>query len=308
MSDTEKKVDISNDENNTELPEESDPELEQTSISIGLNKVGEKGSGYHLLNDPSAPWQRNTVTERRGIIQVRLKSREIVHGGLSPDGENATLLVYDLQLDTAKRSRRILSAKLKFEFRSSVPGVPAPVVQGFSPAGRTSLLSSSQEETLTRGAEASAGASQFVNLTSTAKWEKTVSRTTTDSARVVGYDFCNDYGKPVGVCWDLHENPSIKSGTPSFLRCAILLNRKYDDDNFECVIKVEAEADWKSSMGQLFGSTPRDDPILFDPTLPPTNKLRKEGYDEENLGALNLDDFVEIVFDKSLKKVVDGVQ
>ncbi|KAM0415653.1 hypothetical protein ACHAPT_013403 [Fusarium lateritium] len=264
-----------------------DRESDETSISIGLNKTGERGSGYRTRNDPSAPFQRATVTERRGIIQVRCKSREVIHGGLSPDSEdNATLLVYDLHLDTTRKSRRILAATLEFEFRSSVPGTPAP-----------------EEESLTRGAEVNAGVSQFAEVGGTVKWEKTVRRTTSDDARVTGHIFSDDYGKGVGASWVLHENSSIQSGTPSFMRCAILLNRKYDEGNFECKITIKAEADWKSEMDKLFGSTPKDDPILFDSTLPPTNKLRKE-YDIENLGAIDLDDFVEIVFDKTLKKKV----
>ncbi|KAH6876600.1 hypothetical protein B0T10DRAFT_497783 [Thelonectria olida] len=292
----------SDDDDRVEIPTDSDSDFDETTISIGLSKTGERGSGYHTRNDPSAPYQRATVTERRGIIEVRCKSREVIHGGLSPDSEdNATLLVYDLHLDTTKRSRRILSATLEFEFSSSVPGTPAPEVQAIAPTGRVAVLSSTQEESLTRGTEVKASAGQFVDLGASAKWEKTVNRTTSDQARVKGRIFSDDYGKGVGASWVLEENSSIKSGVPSFLRCAMLLNRKFDEENFQCKVKIKAEAGWKSEMGKLFGSTPQDDPVLFDPTLKPTNKLRKE-YDLENLGGLDLDDFVEIVFDKSLRK------
>lgn len=287
---------------NVDSPVDSDAssDLEQTSIIIGLNKAGEKGSGYHTRNDPSAPLQRATVTERRGLIQVRLKSREIVHGRLSTDGENATLLIYDFTLDTTKRSRRIRSATLKFEFKSSVTGVPTPEVHAIAPAGRTTLMHSTQEEILTRGAELNVGASQIMHIGGTMRWEKTVSSIDSDNARVTGYIFSDNYGKGVGATWNLYENTSKKSGTPTFLRCAILLNRRYDQDKFECSIKVKAEADWKSEMGHFLGPTVYDDPLLFDPTLPPTNKLRKEGYDTESLGGLKLDDFVQVAFDRPL--------
>ena len=285
-----------------------DSDLEDTSVNIGLDKTGERGSGYHTRNDPSAPYQRPTVTERRGIIEVRCKSREVIHGVLSPDAEeSSTLLVYDLHLDTTRRSRRIISATIEFEFGSSVAGTPAPQVHAIAPAGRMTLLSSTQEESLTRGAEVNAGAGELgVNVGGTLKWEKTVSRTTSDDARVTGHIFSDDYGKGIGASWVMHENKSIKSGVPSFLRCAILLNRGFDDNNFQCRVKIKAEADWKSEMGRLFGSTPPDDPVLFDPSLPPTNKLRKAGYDMENLGSIELDDFVEIVFDKALRKKPDA--
>ncbi|KAM0545411.1 hypothetical protein ACHAPJ_011316 [Fusarium lateritium] len=304
MNDSEKKIHDSESDDDVVFPGDSDSDLDETSISIGLDKTGEKGSGYHTRNNPSNPFQRATVTERRGIIQVRCNSREVIHGGVSPDGDNATLLVYDFHLDTTKRSRRVRTATLEFQFSSSVPGVPAPEVQAIAPAGRTTLLPSTAEQSKTRGYEVTAEAGQFVTAGGGVKWETTVSQTISDDARVIGHIFSDDYGKGVGASWVLHENVLKESGTPSFLRCAILLNRKYDEENFECKIKVKAEADWKTEMGRFFGSTPRDDPILFDPTLPPTNKLRKEGYDVENLGALDLDEFVEISFDKSLKKKV----
>ncbi|KAK5988122.1 hypothetical protein PT974_12262 [Cladobotryum mycophilum] len=285
-----------------EAESDSDSDLEDTSVSIGLNKTGERGSGYHTRNDPTAPYQRQTVTERRGLIEVRCKSRDVIHGVLSEDGDElATLLIYDFYLDTTRRSRRIVSASLEFEFGSTVPGTPAPQVHAISPAGRVTLLPTTQDESIVRGTELNAGAEQFgANLGGTVKWEKTVNRTTNDDARVTGHIFSDDYGKGIGASWVLHENPSIKSGTPSFLRCAILLNRGFDENKFQCRVKIKVEADWKSEMGRLFGSTPADDPILFDPELPPTNKLQK--YDTENLVATNLDDVSDIIFDKKLKK------
>lgn len=288
-----------------DIPDDSDSDLDETTISIGLNTTGltgDRGSGYYVRNDPSAPYQRATVTERRGIIEVRCKSREIIHGGLTPDSEdNATLLVYDLYLDTTRRSRRILSAALEFEFSSSEPGTPAPEVQAIAPDGRIVLLPSSLEESVMHGTELNASAGQIATLGASAKWEKTVSRTRTDDARVTGHIFSDDYGKGVGASWTLHENAQLKSGVPSFMRFAILLNRKYDESKFQCSVKIKAEADWKSETGRLFGSTPVDDPVLFDPSLKPTNKLRK-CYDLKHLEGLNLDDFVDIVFDKTLKK------
>ncbi|KAL7799019.1 hypothetical protein V8C37DRAFT_144557 [Trichoderma ceciliae] len=284
------------------IDSDPDSDLEDTSVRIGLNKTGERGSGYHTRNDPSAPYQRQTVTERRGIIEVRCKARDVIHGVLSEEtGENGTLIVYDFYLDTTRRSRRIVSASLEFEFGSTVPGVPAPQVHAIAPAGRVTLLPSTQEESVTRGAEMNAGVSELgANAGGTLKWEKTVSRTANDDARVTGHIFSDDYGKGIGASWVLHENTMIKSGVPSFLRCAILLDRGFDDGRFQCKVRIKVEADWKSEMGRLFGSTPPDDPVLFDPEMPPTNKLRK--YDTENLGSIDLDEFTDIIFDKRLKK------
>ncbi|KAH7265673.1 uncharacterized protein BKA55DRAFT_502500, partial [Fusarium redolens] len=265
----------------------------------------EARDGVRTRNDPAAPFQRSTITERQGITQVQCFSREIIHGSLSANGNNATLLVYDLHLDTTKKSRRIREAQVKFEFRSSSTGSSAPQVVNIAPYRSVSLLSISAEESKTLGYGLSAGASQFTSVESSVKFEKTVNQTKNDSARVAGGFLCNDYGKQVGAQWILFENELVASGTPKFMRFAILLDRENDEDNFECKVTIDASGDWKAVLGGLVRSTPRDDPILFDPTFPPTNKLRK-GYDIENLGSVDLDELVEIEFDKPLKKKFEG--
>ncbi|KAF4440802.1 hypothetical protein FACUT_3185 [Fusarium acutatum] len=300
MADTEKHYDDNSDEN-TEFFD-IDAQLDAASVSIGLNISAGKNNEFHTRNDPTAPFQRSTITERQGITQVQCFSREIIHGYLSPDGNNATLLVYDLHLDTTKKSRRIREAQVKFEFKSSIPGSPEPQIVKIAPHGSVSLLATSAEESKTTGYGLSAGASQFVSVKSSAKWEKTVSQTKNDAARVAGGFLCNDYGKQVGAQWIFFENKLVASGTPRFMRFAILLDRENDEEEFECKVTISASGDWKTVLEGLVGSTPRDDPILFDPTLPPTNKLRK-AYDIENLASLDLDEFVEIEFDKPLNSI-----
>ena len=286
--------------------EDDDEELGEASVVVGLEKMGEQGSGYHTLNDPQRPYQRETAVDRHGVVEIQCRSREIVHGTLSspppdPDADDAdayaTLLVYDIHFNARKASRRITSATVEFEFRSSEAGARDPTVYRVGPLGRVSVLPTQQGETMTVGGELSVSAPEMVaNLGVTGKIEKTVSRTTNDEARVTGSVWSDDYGRPVIARWVLAENRSIKSGVPSFLRCAIVLARP-EDNLFECRVTIRAESDWKSSVERLLGSTPRDDPILFDPALKPTNKLRKAGYDTDNLGALDLTaEFVDIRF------------
>ncbi|VZH95650.1 unnamed protein product [Fusarium fujikuroi] len=283
MTDTEKEDYYDNSDENNEFFD-IDAQLDATSFSIGLNISAGKNNEFHTRNDPAAPFQRSTITERQGITQVQCFSREIIHGYLSPDGNNATLLIYDLHLDTTKKSRRIREAQVKFEFKSSNPGSSAPQIAKIAPHGSVSMLATSAEVSKTIGYGLSAGASQFVSVESSAKWEKTVSQTRNDAARVAGGFLCNDYGKQVGAQWILFENKGD------------------EEEEFECKVTINASGDWKTVLGGLVGSTPRDDPVLFDPTSPPTNKLRK-AYDIENLESLDLDEFVEIEFDKPLKNI-----
>lgn len=277
---------------------EADEALEDTSITIGLGKAGETGSGYHIRNDQTQPFQRQTAVDQRGVIEARCRSCEIVHGIMSPDAdEYATLLVYQINLDTTKRSRRIILATIEFEFSSSTPGGRAPRIHSLVPDGRLALLPSTQDETVVRGTEAKVDASgiSVVSAGVSAKWEKTVSRTTSDEARVTGSTICDYYGREVGARWVLSENETIKSGVPSQLRCAMLLARE-DERQFQCKVTIKLDADWKSELGRLFGATARDAPVYFNPNLKPTNKLRKSGYDTDNLAGVRLDEFVDVRF------------
>lgn len=285
--------------------EDEDEDLGEASVVVRLGPTGERGSGYHILNDPEKPYQREMAVDRHGVAEIQCRSREIVHGRLSssdagPDADDAdayaSLLVYDIHMNARKASRRIVSATVEFEFRSSEAGARDPEVYKIGPLGRVGVLPTQRDETTTVGGELSVSAPQLVgDVGATCKAERTVSRTTNDEARVTGFVWSDDYGRPVTARWMLAENRSIKSGVPSFLRCAIVLTRP--DNFFECRVTIRAESDWKSSVERLFGSTPHDDPILFDPALKPTNKLRKAGYDTDNLGALDLKaEFVDIRF------------
>ncbi|KAK0609469.1 hypothetical protein B0T14DRAFT_531994 [Immersiella caudata] len=277
---------------------EAEEDLADASVTIGLGKTGERGSGYHVRNDPEQPFQRQTVVEQRGVTEARCQSCEIIHGALSPDADQwATLLVYEINLDTTKRSRRIVSATVNFEFNSTTPGGKPPRIHEFAPSRRVAILATTQDQTLVRGLEASvnSSATTIVGAGVSAKWEKSVSKTVSDEARVTGSTISDDFGRNVGACWVLSENRSIKSGVASRLRCAMLLAR---DDNgpFQCKVTINAEADWKSKVTQLFGTTPTDDPVLFDPSLKPTNRLRKTGYDLDNLDEVDLEALTEIRF------------
>lgn len=289
---------------------EEDEDLDEASALVDLSPTGDSGSHYRLRNDPASPFQRETAVERRGVIEIQCKAREIVHGKLSSSLDvsdydakpYATLLVYDIHMNTSKASRRIVSARVEFEFFSSVQNAPAPTVHKIGPFGRLSVLPTSQEETKTVGGELglSGGPEMVASLGVKGTVEKSVSRTTTDEARVMGSIWHDTYEHPVIAQWNLHENQSAKSGVPSFLRCAILLARA-EENLFEATVKIKAETDWKSSLQssavRMLGGTPHDDPILFDPSRKPTNKLRKAGYDTENLGELDLGtEFVDIRF------------
>ncbi|KUI69257.1 hypothetical protein VM1G_04811 [Cytospora mali] len=271
---------------------------DDSSFGLGLEINGEEG-GFHTSNDPTDRFQRMTVTERRGPVDIRCKSMAVIHGSYSPDSDDeATLLVYDFYFDATKRFRRITWAHVKFEFSSSVPNSPSPEIDNIAPFGWWSLLETSQEEHIERGAEVNLSAGYGgASLGSTQKWSKAVDRTTTDSSMLRGRTLCNENGKETGVEFVLHENATTKKGIPSFLRTAVLLKRK-TGEQFECAVKIDMEADWRTQMTRLFAAKDEDDPVYFDPELPPTNKLKdfKDKFLADNLGSIKLDE----IFDTTI--------
>ncbi|KAK4862847.1 hypothetical protein LT330_002980 [Penicillium expansum] len=285
--------------------EDSDDE---TSFGLTLEESGEDG-GYHTQNDPKNPWQRQTITERRGPVDIRCKSREVIHGRLSPESsdewEYATFLVYDFFFNAMQRFRRIASVNITFEFSSSEPGTPGPQIYAASPFGQYSMMEVEQEETYMREGEAKADVSPVTgaNLGGSYKWSREISRTTTHDTRLIGNTITDKYGREIGVNWALLENDETNTGVPSFMRTAILLKRQQNTD-FECSVKIKTTADWKTELKRFSASKGKDDPILFDPELPPTNNLRKD-YDTRNLGeSAKPEDCIGVTFYTTLGNVV----
>lgn len=273
---------------------------DDTSFGLALEATGQPG-GYHTANDPKNRFHRATVTDRGGAVDVRGKSKVIIHGSLSPaSDEAATLLVYDFTFNPTKRFRRVASAVITFEFASGEPNSPGPEVQDVAPSSYWSLAETTQQEhdETSTSAKASIGY-QGASVEGAQSWTKSVDREGKDFTSISGDTICNAYGKETGVKFVLLENASVspKTGIPSFFRLAILLKRE-TNDLFQCTVNIDIEADWRTRMDKFFAAKTRDDPIYFDPDLAPVNKLKgSEGkFDAENLGSTNL----EVIYDATM--------
>jgi hypothetical protein len=264
-------------------------------VDISLDEDNDTGSSTRFRNDPRAPQQRKTITERKGAIDIRCLGKDVVHGFLK-DGEGpATLVVYEFELLARKRDRRIVQVDINFVFHGK-DGAPDPEVVEIAPKNRMVTVETKQTETTTTSREGKAGATQFgAELGGSVKWEKSVSRETSDATSIFGTRDTTGrrWGEPNGVSWTLLENKSTKTGVPAFFRTAVLLKR-HDDDEFESDFTIKASVDLVSALSRLFGRTEVDDPIIYDPTRPPTNKLRK--YDTDNLEDVSLQDLSIVSF------------
>ncbi|KAJ2990252.1 hypothetical protein NUW58_g3044 [Xylaria curta] len=266
-------------------------------FEIGLSEAGDEGSDFRTQNDPSDPLQRRNIVERRGAVDIRCNSIDVIHGYLKDDEGPATLLVYEFQFDPRKKATRISTVDIEFSFSSD--SGKDPEVLKISNKGRMVLERTSQTETITKGGETTAGGNASgVDLGGSWKWEKAISRQTKDATTIVGsIDLPHggrNYGAPNTATWTLIENQTMKTGVPAYLRTAVLLAREDKNDDFFSTFKVKAKANIMYEVAQLFGRTPKDDPIMYKATLLPTNKLRY--YDTSALVEVDLQELAQASF------------
>ncbi|KAI3342291.1 hypothetical protein F4824DRAFT_196822 [Ustulina deusta] len=258
------------------------------AFEIALTESGDERSGFRTQNDPSSPFQRSNIVERRGAIDIRCTCADVIHGHLKNGEGPATLVIYDFQFDPRKKARRIQTVEIRISFTSKSDNELE--VLKISHKGRMVLGCTSQTETITKGGQASAGVGvSGVEIGSSLKWEKVVSRTTTDATTIVGSIDLPDgrnYGSPNTATWTLLENSTSKTGVPAFLKTAVLLSRSNQDEGFCGTFEIKAKVDMVSRFAKLFGKTPKDDPVRYDPKLPPKNRLT--GYKLDSLDNIDI--------------------
>jgi hypothetical protein len=280
------------------------------SFNMDLSPTGDAGSSFRTQNDPSAPLQRSNYVERKGAVDIRCSCLDVIHGLFSAEsGVFATLIVLQFRFDPRKRARRFESVDISLEFGGMKQGEVGPEVYAIAPVGMLSLVPTTQHEELKRNASLQLGGAAPVGgitATGTVGWEKSVSKDTSDQTTVAGsIDLKGrNWGKSNCASWTLLENKTAKTGVPTSMRTAVLLKRK-DENPFQCVVKIDASVEFKSSLERVFGGKgrePKDDPVLFDPELEPTNNLRK--YDILELGAFDLESMCDVTFTTMLGGVM----
>ncbi|KAL2150280.1 hypothetical protein VTH82DRAFT_7956 [Thermothelomyces myriococcoides] len=208
--------------------------------------------------------QREVVTgyssglRRRPAFFVGCEAKAIVHGTLNQASDTrATLLVSDFCF-FSYRSARIKRARAHFEFRSKT-GVPGagPLVLGSSPVA---CLAAAPASIIVMAAQGTQGPSSKIE---------------TYAAEVTGNRLPDEWGNHFEVSWSLKENPSQPTGIVRQLRTCILLTRETDDE-FQLVPTIEVTPNFAGRAVSLFSSRPADDPVVFDPSYEPYNKLDRE--------------------------------
>lgn len=264
--------------------------------SFEISLVPDEGEGgFHIKNPRAQPFQRSTIHQELGSVTVKCTQEDIIHGKWASDEEYyASLIVLAFRFDSRRTGRRIKWARITVIFFGATEDDDPPEVVDISLNNNYSLVPSEQTETIMSGIEGTAGATVLgANLSLHKTYQKTLSRQVSDATHVSGsinlIDV--DYDPANAAEWTLRENDTLKTGVPVRLRTGILLKRA-NREQFKCVVEIESEVDFKSRVGRWLGGKPKDDPVLFEPSFKPTNKLME--YDTENLGSFDLG-FVEDV-------------
>ncbi|RSL48088.1 hypothetical protein CEP54_013100 [Fusarium duplospermum] len=262
---------------------------------------------YRTRNSKADPYQRTTGTDRKGIVNIRCKILDIVHGTMSPDKPTsfATLIVFKCAFFSKKHSRRARSVDIELVFNGLGAGAADPEVVDIAPQGKYCLMPETEEQTVTREASGGVGVPLVGGAggEGSLKWQKVEVRQRKKYTTVVGETglYGRDEGEDNGAAWTLLENAMTRDGVPETFRGAILLKRKDNKSHFQCDLRITVKTDRWTAFANLFESTPLDEPILFDPKLPSTDKLRV--YTTNNLAEVRLGDLQDI----NIMKVTSGI-
>lgn len=281
---------------------EADQSAVQT-VSVDMYETGgEEGSGFHVFNVSPNQYHRAEALQRTGAIDITCTLEKVVHGIMAADSDRyATLLVMQWMFQP-KGSRRISEATIELVF-SGGPSGDGVEVENISFLNTYSLLPTTQEETVTKGGEATAGAAQFASLSATGKWEKTVKKTTSHAITLTGGKRVLNNRPPNRIAtWALSEDPSQEAGIPASLKVAVLVSRETREP-FTCLPSFACKTDWATAAQSLFRKIPKDDPIIFQPN-PHDKGIRPNKnvtYGEEELGSVDLDGLCHVIFRTVIK-------
>ncbi|KAK6219195.1 hypothetical protein LQW54_002444 [Pestalotiopsis sp. IQ-011] len=232
--------------------------------------------------------QRRRITgyDRREPMVV-YGVRDLTIHGTNSAGTPCSLVVFRWYLHQRNSDKRLKSLRISITFatqRVTSDGNPDgfyhPHVAAVAPNGTFGLMPTVVKNESTVQAEGSldvgfggpsAGAKLMYELSQSFESTKQITINGTEC-----YDYGDDEQTDPDRCnaveWNLFENAIPDSGLPTFFRTAVLLERRDGDaSRFTAKVSTEANVDAmanaKAQLKKLFGAIPKDDPIVFDPSV-----------------------------------------
>lgn len=105
-------------------------------VEILLFEEGDTNSGFRTKN-AEGDQARRVLIDRGDVLAVRACLSSVTHGDFTPDGDAATLLVFEFNFLSMKRSRRFKTAKIILKFEDASGNLRnRPEVVRIAPAGK----------------------------------------------------------------------------------------------------------------------------------------------------------------------------
>ncbi|KAL5083314.1 hypothetical protein Trisim1_001766 [Trichoderma cf. simile WF8] len=284
-------------------------EMEQTSTSdnedaietmkLGMYEAGgEEGSGFHIFNVAPNQYHRAEVLQRTGAIDITCRLEKVIHGAMSADSERYATLVVLQWFFQSSNKRRLSEASIELLFEADSGDDNDVEVERISFDGTYSLMPTTQQENITMGGDAGIGIDQLASFSLSGKWEKVISRQTSDAITLSGGKRVVNNRPPNRIAkWILSENKSQPAGIPASLKVAVLVSR-LEEKKFTCQIGLSCKTDTRTAAESFFKKIPKDDPIVFQPDFHDkgTRPNKKVTYGDETLGSIDLNELGDVTF------------
>lgn len=257
----------------------------------------EEGGQLMTKNVPSNQAQRNIVTNRgkRSPFKADVRLVACVHGKMSEDTSTpASLVVLEYHLGCTGGRHRYDSVTTRLAFDSAKPknSKDEPFVKSYAPFKLSKMMDAVEiEHTQKWKAEGNAGANftpANVGLTLGKESEKKYNLDSCAFGQAF-QEFSDGKSGTDAILWELRENKTKGIGVPDTFRVALLIQRT-DSEKFLGHFSLDLHAGiWfaaTQSFKSVCGLVEVDDPIIFDPSLPPQT-------DDVEINASNLGQFIE---------------
>lgn len=271
-----------------------------TSFDVALFLEGDGPSDFRFRprNEPLSPWERRSVLASRSSssLVVKVKLALAVHGKLS-NGDPASLIIVDFDFISMSTPRRFKYAMVEFVFKPEKPGSTCPKLRSIAPSQYYYIQPTKRkvEETHSIGASISAG---IPGASASARFTWDMTEESKDSVQAVVASTMSascGFGDPDSATWVLRENTATKTGIPTRLQVAMLLERDKEapDQKFLANVNIKTGVDFVSSVRRMFGANPRGHPVVFDPMTSPGPPL-PNGINKEKLNETDLNELIDI--------------
>lgn len=237
-----------------------------------------------------------------GALTIQCDMINVVHGTLNSDGPPATLIVFQFAFLPHGNNHRFKQAEITVTFS-------AGKVRRISPDNEwTTLPSERQQErshTVSPSIEAALGPAKAATAYT---WQRKETETIKGYAKVTGAIKALGQHRGLGLkkrkntaFWGLYEDERAKTGIPSLLQTAVVLEREATDgqplgEAFSAAIKIHGNVDrlarvkekWENVSKWMSGGTRRGKDITF---RPPANRgvaQHPNSLEDEDLDAYRL--------------------